>query len=671
MKKLFRTMFLAAVFSAVLSCQQTDIPGGEVTPEVLPDLPSYAAGEKLGHISYQLLIYTFADSNGDGVGDFNGITEHLDYLHQMGVSAIWLSPAHPADSYHGYDVTDYSALDPKYGTEADFKNLLDKAHALDIKIYMDFVLNHTGKGHPWFLEALSDPSSEKYGWYLISADPEADYKAGKFPMLNGYYPGEWHTAKGGNLGYNGRIHFRVDKAGSGYTLTVNPSTEAAQASNTDPSVKMFIYYGDPGKIARMYPAGDSAWEIVLDINTPWGVLVRTSDTSWDGGTKWGAPTGKNVITMGEPLTLSTTDAQDITFGGQTVKFQGAFGSWMPDINYGKVETAPTSGPFKALVASAMKWIGLGIDGMRLDAVKHIYSSDTGPQNPQFLKDWYDACNAAYHNAGHSDDFYMVGEVWMDSGSVAPYYKGLPACFEFDFWERLKWVLQERTGCYLANDLIGYRAKYRGVRANAIPATILTNHDETRAATVLNRDQAKLKQACAFLMTAEGEPYIYQGEELGYWGKDYDDGGSDELVRAPIVWDKAAKAPLKPLGGKFDMGMITDEISVKNQLQQSESLLWTYLQWTHARNTCPALATGRMSAHSTYNNNNTSAGKAIAAWYMTSGADKALVLHNVAGGSVVLDLPDDKLDKPVITLGDVKVEGTKVTMGANSSAVFQQ
>ena len=123
---------------------------------------------------------------------------------------------------------------------------------------------------------------------------------------------------------------------------------------------------------------------------------------------------------------------------------------------------------------------------------------------------------------------------MGSSDVAPYYKGLPACFEFDFWERLKWVLNQRTGCYFAKDLMGYRKAYAAVRPGAIAATKLTNHDETRAASVLGRDLAKLKQAAAFLMTAEGEPYIYQGEELGYWGKDGDEGGRDELVRTPMV-----------------------------------------------------------------------------------------------------------------------------------------
>ncbi len=83
-------------------------------------------GVKRADITYQLLIYSFADSDGDGMGDFRGIISKLDYLDRLGVSAIWLSPAHPAASYHGYDVKDYEALNPAYGTEEDFKALIDE-----------------------------------------------------------------------------------------------------------------------------------------------------------------------------------------------------------------------------------------------------------------------------------------------------------------------------------------------------------------------------------------------------------------------------------------------------------------------------------------------------------------------------------------------------------------
>ena len=655
--------FLLAL--ALAACGKTSQPS---TPSHF-ELPRYEAGEKQGRITYQLLIYSFADSDGDGIGDFNGIRSKLDYLDAMGVSAIWLSPAHPADSYHGYDVRDYSELDPKFGSEADFKALIDAAHAKDIKIYMDYVLNHTGKGNVWFASAKKGENSPQFGWYHISSDPQGDIAAGKFPMLGDYNSKEWHSVTVGETGYTGRLHFKADFSGSVKTLTVTRTDAAVQASNPDASVQMFLWVGEPGQCVRMYRTGDSVYEITLDFDSSWGVLVRTSDTTWDGGTKWGAPSGKNVLSFGVPLALSSDDASDILFGSpRSMKFQGAFGSWMPDLNYGAVATASESEPFKALAQTADKWIGMGVDGFRLDAVKHIYSNEKGSENPAFLKKWYDRCNATFRKT-HDSDIYMVGEVWMDASDVAPYYKGLPACFEFDFWERLKWVISHRTGRYFADDLIGYRKAYAAVRPGAIPATKLTNHDESRAASVIGHDLAKLKQAAAFLLSAEGEPYIYQGEELGYWGKDDDDGGKDQLVRTPMVWDSAADAATAALGEYVDRNLVTDEISVAKQIEDPSSLLRTYIEWTHARNICPALATGTMSAHATYNASNSDA-SALAAWYMTaSDGSKALVLHNVGSVAMTLDLPADKLDNMLVSLGEVSVAGSSVELGASSSVVF--
>jgi glycosidase len=664
MKRIVYALMLTVLVA--VSCGKEPQGGEDTTWE----RPSYATGQKPGKISYQLLIYSFADSDGDGIGDFNGIKSKLDYLDALGVSAIWLSPAHPADSYHGYDVQDYSRINPKYGSEEDFKALIDAAHSKEIKVYMDYVLNHTGKGNVWFAEAKKGPSSDKFGWFHISSNPSADIAAGKFPMLGSYNSGEWHDVTVGEIGYTGRLHFKVDFSGTPKTLTVTAADGTAQNSNPDTSVKMFLWVGEPGQAVRMYRTGTDIYEITLDTDSHWGVLVRTSDTSWDGGTKWGAPKGSNVLTFGEALALSNEDAQDILFGTPTqMKFQGAFGSWMPDLNYGPVGTASSSGAFRALAQTADKWMGMGVDGFRLDAVKHIYSAERGDENPEFLRQWYERCNSTFRKT-HSSDLYMVGEVWMGSSDVAPYYKGLPACFEFDFWERLKWVLNQRTGCYFAKDLMGYRKAYAAVRPGAIAATKLTNHDETRAATVLGRSTPKLKQAAAMLLTAEGEPYIYQGEELGYWGKDGDEGGRDELVRTPIVWDKAADAATADLGGHVDNSLVTDEISVEKQKADANSLLQTYFAFTRARNTCPALAGGKMSRHGVYNENNT-AQSGVAAWYMTaSSGAKALVVHNVTGSELTLPFEDD-LSRPVVTLGTVSASGGNLTLGANSSAVFQQ
>lgn len=132
---------------------------------------------KRADISYQLLVYSFADSDGDGYGDLNGITQKLDYINQLGVKAIWLSPIHPCMSYHGYDVTDYTKVNPKLGTESDFDRLVTEAHNRGIKIYLDYVMNHTGTDHPWFTEACSSSESPYRNYYSFSEDPKTDIAA--------------------------------------------------------------------------------------------------------------------------------------------------------------------------------------------------------------------------------------------------------------------------------------------------------------------------------------------------------------------------------------------------------------------------------------------------------------------------------------------------------------
>lgn len=121
-------------------------------------------------VFYEVFVRSFKDSNGDGIGDFNGITSKLDYLQELGVGGIWLMPIHPSPSYHGYDVTDYYAVNPEYGTLDDFKRLLDEAHKRDIRIIIDLVLNHTSSQHPFF-EAAQSPTSPYRDWYIWTESP--------------------------------------------------------------------------------------------------------------------------------------------------------------------------------------------------------------------------------------------------------------------------------------------------------------------------------------------------------------------------------------------------------------------------------------------------------------------------------------------------------------------
>ncbi|RED97980.1 alpha-amylase family glycosyl hydrolase [Marinoscillum furvescens] len=122
-------------------------------------------------VVYEIFVQSFCDSNGDGIGDLNGVTSKLDYLADLGVGAIWLTPIHPSPSYHKYDVTDYYSIHPDYGTIEDFQRLLKEAHQRDIKIVIDLVINHCSHLHPWFRSAL-DPESEFRDFFVWASEAE-------------------------------------------------------------------------------------------------------------------------------------------------------------------------------------------------------------------------------------------------------------------------------------------------------------------------------------------------------------------------------------------------------------------------------------------------------------------------------------------------------------------
>ena len=118
-------------------------------------------------VIYEVYPRSFQDSNGDGIGDLNGITNRLDYLQALGVDAIWLSPIYPSPQVDfGYDISNYEAIDPQYGTLADFDRLVAEAKKRNIRVIMDMVLNHTSDKHSWFEESKSSKTNAKRDWYV-------------------------------------------------------------------------------------------------------------------------------------------------------------------------------------------------------------------------------------------------------------------------------------------------------------------------------------------------------------------------------------------------------------------------------------------------------------------------------------------------------------------------
>lgn len=430
-------------------------------------------GTKRSEIFYEIFVRSMADSDGDGIGDLDGVTASLEYLDELGVSGIWLMPIHPSPSYHGYDVTDYTGVNPQYGTLEDFEELLAKARSLDIKVIIDFVMNHSSSRHPWFLSARESEES-----------PYRDY----------------------------------------YTFR---------------------------------------------------------------------PDGSYVAN---------------------------FSNSMPDLNYGTVSTLEGMPVWDAICKAGEFWLERGVDGFRLDAVKHLYDNEYAYDNAQLL--------AKFRNRMilTDPDVYIIGEAWTGTAEeMAPYYGGLEALFDFPGWDRLRWALANDSGKWYPKDMLEHEAAFAVVRPDYIHATKLSNHDEDRTASALGGDQAKVKMAAKILLTISGNPYIYYGEELGMTGLKSD---GDEGLRTPFPWGEAAPAGIRQATWR------RTDTSVKNLAAQKAdpSSLWNvYRQFSALRNADPVMAYGNMTLPDNYDAES-QANKQVMAFHREHEGTRYLVLHNLSAGT---------------------------------------
>ncbi|MCM1306971.1 MAG: alpha-amylase family glycosyl hydrolase [Butyrivibrio sp.] len=202
MKKRLLCIIMAAVLAAVLlaGCGDSKAPnagtsgadasqaatsGSDIAEtEEGTKAPSAAPVHELNIIDdnyrnyYEIFVYSFYDSDGDEIGDLNGVTEKLDYIKDMGFNGIWLMPIMPSPTYHKYDVKDYYGIDKQYGTIDDFKKLVEECHKRDIRLVIDFVINHSSNQHEWFKQASE---------YLKGLESGAEPNAEECPYVNYYH----------------------------------------------------------------------------------------------------------------------------------------------------------------------------------------------------------------------------------------------------------------------------------------------------------------------------------------------------------------------------------------------------------------------------------------------------------------------------------------------------
>jgi len=217
-------------------------------------------------VIYEIYPRSFQDSNRDGVGDISGITSRLDYLRDLGIDAIWISPMYPSPLVDfGYDVSDYTAIDPLYGTLADFDRLVSEGKKRNIRVIMDFVPNHTSDQHPWFKESRSSRTNPKRDWYIWRdgkgpGQPPNNWQswfghsAWKFdPATNQYYYHHfyteqpdlnWRNPQVRKAMYDG-MRFWLDRGAAGFRIDAVSRLFEDPNLHDDPILPGNNAYGDP------------------------------------------------------------------------------------------------------------------------------------------------------------------------------------------------------------------------------------------------------------------------------------------------------------------------------------------------------------------------------------------------------------------------------------------
>lgn len=420
---------------------------------------------------YEIFPGVFYDSDGDGRGDINGITYKLDYLEDLSVTGIWLTPIMPSPSYHKYDVVNYYDVDPELGTLDDFRNLVSKAHAKNIHVIIDMVINHTSTENEWFATARN---------YLES-------------------------------------------------LPISDERSLDELSKECPYLDYYIFSDSNN--------GDGWYEVT--------------------GTKY--------------------------------YYYSAFSYTMPDLNH-KNESVNA-----AIKDIASFWVGdVGVDGFRMDAVKHLENGDTS-FNCECLNDLYTYCQTI------NPDFYMVSEVWDSEGTIASYYlSGTDSFFNFDLGNSEGKIIKAAQGSFKASKLVTYMKQYEedfgAQNPDYIDAPFITNHDMGRVSNALQSDISALKFAGGLLSTMDGNTFIYYGEEIGMKSK----GTKDENKRLPMLWDySAADASFNDADGicqafaNSDKDINSKFDGVAGQLKDDNSILLYYQKAFKLRLNNPELARGKI------------------------------------------------------------------------------
>ena len=508
-----------------------------------------AEGWEQNSVGYQVFIASFADSDGDGMGDLRGVINNLDYLEELGVDTLWLTPFQHSNSYHGYDIMDYFTVDPRFGTLDDYRELLYKAHQKGMKVLMDFVLNHTSPSNPWFVKSQS---LEKETIVLPGGKEKViDYR--------NFYT--WQN-------------------------------EEYVQSITDPVAK-----------AQWFKDANGYY------------------------------------------------------------FYSSFGSSMPELNFDYQATRD------AILEVALYWMSFGLDGFRLDAVKHIYmaneSRDSSDwvvedggysfdmnKDAHFFMEFNAKLKASYPNA------ILVGENFNgDPAYLAGLYGGMDSQFNFNWYYDATYALTEIANgkadmaAKVLNQYDSAQFSFSQFRKDYIDGVFTSNHDVQRArdklyktdvgvsltaqkgdtAWTLSENLSKLWAGMS--LTVPGITWIYNGDELGMFGTKTDNpagqgaGHEDRWYRQPVKWTKELEDSKNNC--YYNMGfnnyyMEWDALNkqldgVAEQRADTNSIFNVYKSIIQIRKENPVLARGKVVSHTTKGN--------VICYSVTDGTSEILVYVN--------------------------------------------
>lgn len=262
-------------------------------------------------------------------------------------------------------------------------------------------------------------------------------------------------------------------------------------------------------------------------------------------------------------------------------YEGSFWSEMPDLNLSNTKLRGE------LQEVADFWLELGVDGFRMDAAMHYEENDVQGNN-EVLNWLYSYCKEK------NDEFYMVSEVWASRQTIADYYgSGTPGMFNFDAGSgegKLLSAVRHGNVVSLLDAMVEYQEDFSAKNPDYIDAPFLTNHDMVRVANALMSDPVKLKMAAGLLMTMNGSPYVYYGEEIGMKSA----GTKDENKRIPMFWSANETKGMTDGPADMDAGIESSLPAVDEQLSDDGSLLNYYKNALRMRNANPELARGKIT-----------------------------------------------------------------------------